>query len=234
MIGKMESSNRQNTKKPSIEQSEIILESSLEFLSLMTYYRAAIREVETKFQILADESTLLNDRNPINDIQTRLKSPKSIFDKLESKELEVSIENIEQEIFDVAGIRIVCPFIDDIDRLANAFLEQDDIVLIKKKDYIRNPKRNGYRSLHLIVEVPIFLMHEKKMMKVEVQLRTIAMEFWASLEHQMRYKKALSKELVDALSLQLLQCAQISDALDNQMQNIRNTIDRETKKEVSK
>ncbi len=230
----MESSNRQNTKKPSIEQSEIILESSLEFLSLMTYYRAAIREVETKFQILADESTLLNDRNPINDIQTRLKSPKSIFDKLESKELEVSIENIEQEIFDVAGIRIVCPFIDDIDRLANAFLEQDDIVLIKKKDYIRNPKRNGYRSLHLIVEVPIFLMHEKKMMKVEVQLRTIAMEFWASLEHQMRYKKALSKELVDALSLQLLQCAQISDALDNQMQNIRNTIDRETKKEVSK
>ncbi|EOS62059.1 hypothetical protein C815_00186 [Firmicutes bacterium M10-2] len=230
----MESSNRQNTKKTSIEQSEIILESSLEFLSLMTYYRAAIREVETKFQILADESTLLNDRNPINDIQTRLKSPKSIFDKLESKELEVSIENIEQEIFDVAGIRIVCPFIDDIDRLANAFLEQDDIVLIKKKDYIRNPKRNGYRSLHLIVEVPIFLMHEKKMMKVEVQLRTIAMEFWASLEHQMRYKKALSKELVDALSLQLLQCAQISDALDNQMQNIRNTIDRETKKEVSK
>lgn len=229
----MESSNRQNTKKPSIEQSEIILESSLEFLSLMTYYRAAIREVETKFQILADESTLLNDRNPINDIQTRLKSPKSIFDKLESKELEVSIENIEQEIFDVAGIRIVCPFIDDIDRLANAFLEQDDIVLIKKKDYIRNPKRNGYRSLHLIVEVPIFLMHEKKMMKVEVQLRTIAMEFWASLEHQMRYKKALSKELVDALSLQLLQCAQISDALDNQMQNIRNTIDRETKGAVT-
>lgn len=230
----MESNSTQKTKRSSHEQFEKILENSLEFLSLMTYYRSAIREVETKFQILADESTLLNDRNPINDIQTRLKSPQSILDKLERKNLEISTENIEQEIFDVAGIRVVCPFIDDIDRLANAFLEQDDIVLINKKDYIRNPKPNGYRSLHLIVEVPIFLMHEKKMMKIEVQLRTIAMEFWASLEHQMRYKKELSEELVDALSLQLLQCAQISDALDNQMQNIRNTIDQETKKEVSK
>lgn len=199
-----------------------------EFQTLMTYYRSAIREVETKFQILADESALLNDRNPVNDIQTRLKSPQSILEKLERKGLSLCWENIENEVSDVAGVRVVCPFIDDIDRLAGAFLEQDDVHLIRKKDYIRHPKENGYRSLHLIIETPIYLMHEKKMMKVEVQLRTIAMEFWASLEHQMRYKKDLSDELIGKLSSQLRGCAAISANLDEQMQSIRNRIDQET------
>lgn len=180
-------------EKPNPEILEKFQAKSQEFLTWMTYYRSALREVETKFQILADECALLNDRNPINDIQTRLKSPQSITNKLQRKGLALTKENIENEVLDVAGVRVVCSFIDDIDRLAKAFLEQDDVRLVKKKDYIRHPKPNGYRSLHLIVETPIFLMHEKKMMKVEVQLRTIAMEFWASLEHQMRYKKDLSK-----------------------------------------
>ena len=215
-------------EKPNPEILEKFQAKSQEFLTWMTYYRSALREVETKFQILADECALLNDRNPINDIQTRLKSPQSITNKLQRKGLALTKENIENEVLDVAGVRVVCSFIDDIDRLAKAFLEQDDVRLVKKKDYIRHPKPNGYRSLHLIVETPIFLMHEKKMMKVEVQLRTIAMEFWASLEHQMRYKKDLSNELVESLSEHLFKWAVISSLLDTHMQTIRNKIDYET------
>ena len=164
---------------------------------LMSCYRCAIMEIETKFRVLNERFSLAHDRNPIDDIQSRLKSPESIRDKLLRKNLPFTLEAIEQNIFDIAGVRIVCSFIDDIYMLADCLLKQDDIKLIKRKDYIKQPKKNGYRSLHLIVEVPIFLQDTKKIMKVEVQFRTIAMESWANLEHQLRYKKSLPADILE-------------------------------------
>ena len=143
------------------------------------------------------------------------------------KKLPFTLEAIENNIFDIAGIRVVCSFVDDIYMLADCLLQQDDITLIERKDYIKNPKKNGYRSLHLIIEVPIFLQNEKKIMKAEVQLRTIAMEFWANLEHQLRYKKDLSPELMEQTSYQLSECARLSAVLDEQMQAIRDIIEKE-------
>lgn len=192
---------------------------------LMSCYRCAIMEIETKFRVLDERFSLAHDRNPIDDIQSRLKSPESIRDKLLRKNLPFTLEAIEQNLFDVAGVRIVCSFIDDIYMLADCLMQQDDITLIKQKDYIKQPKANGYRSLHLIVEVPIFLQDQKKLMKVEVQFRTIAMEFWANLEHQLRYKKSLSPDIIEKTEKRLGECAKLSNLLDTQMQEIKDVIE---------
>lgn len=192
---------------------------------LMSCYRCAIMEIETKFRVLDERFSLAHDRNPIDDIQSRLKSPESIRDKLLRKNLPFTLEAIEENLFDIAGIRIVCSFIDDIYMLADCLLQQDDITLIKKKDYIRQPKENGYRSLHLIVQVPIFLQDRKKLMNVEVQFRTIAMEFWANLEHQLRYKKNLPADIVEKTEKKLNDCAKLSNLLDTQMQEIKDVIE---------
>ena len=161
--------------------------------TLMAYYRCAIMEVETKFKVLNEQFSLEYDRNPIESIKSRLKSLDGIVKKVRRKNIPLTMEAIEENINDIAGIRVVCSFPEDIYLLAKCLLQQDDIRLIEKKDYIKNPKENGYRSLHLIVAVPIFLQNEKREMKVEVQLRTIAMDFWASLEHKVRYKKNMAQ-----------------------------------------
>lgn len=192
------------------------------FKTLMAYFRCAIMEIETKFNVLNEEFSLQHDRNPIADVKSRLKSVESIKDKLKRKNLPVSCEAIEKNINDVAGIRVICTFIDDVYMLADAFLSQDDITLIQKKDYIENPKSNGYRSLHLIVEVPIFLAEEKKFMRVEIQLRTIAMDFWASLEHQLNYKKNISN--ADKIQQELKHCAEVNAELDRKMSEIKRDI----------
>lgn len=191
---------------------------------LMSEYRCAILEVKTKFKVLDEQFSLLHERNPIEDIESRLKSPESIFGKLKRKKLPLTIESIENELSDVAGVRVICSFVDDIYMLAECLLKQDDVKLIKYKDYIENPKPNGYRSLHLIVEVPIFLQNEKKHMKVEVQLRTIAMECWANLEHKLRYKKNLSEETAILTAQELTECACLSAELDKKMQKVRDLI----------
>lgn len=194
-------------------------EKALDYRRLMSYYRCAIKEIETKFRVLDEEYSLQNDRNPINGIKTRLKSASSIIEKLQRHNLEISIASIENNLNDIAGIRVICSFVNDVYKLADAFLAQDDIILISKKDYIKNPKENGYRSLHLIVEVPIFLEKEKRFMKVEIQLRTIAMDCWASLEHQLRYKKG--KEFTLDMQKSLSECAKRSYELDNEMDILR-------------
>lgn len=191
----------------------------MHYQKLMSYYKCAIREIETKFRVLDEEFSMQNDRNPINSIKSRLKSASSIAEKLERKGVEMSPSTIEQELNDVAGVRVICAFEEDVYKLADALLRQDDIRLIEQKDYIACPKPNGYRSLHLIVEVPIFLEKEKKMMKVEIQLRTIAMDCWASLEHQLRYKKGIS--FTDQMQEELLLCAQLSHELDGRMDRLR-------------
>ena len=195
-----------------------------EYSKLMAYYRCAIMEVETKFNVLNEEFSLQYDRNPINGIKSRLKSIESIQEKLERKGLPYTVQAIEENLNDVAGVRVVCSFTADVYLLAEALLKQDDIQLIEKKDYIANPKENGYRSLHLIVSVPIFLAHEKRIMKVEVQLRTIAMDSWASLEHQLRYKKDL--EFTEEMVSELYRCAQLSSELDEKMDALRAQVQR--------
>lgn len=192
---------------------------------LMTNYSCAIMEVETKFQVLNEWFSLQHERNPIETITSRLKSPESIKDKLERKGFPLTLTSIEENLFDIAGVRVVCSFIDDIYMLADCLLKQDDVTLIAKKDYIKNPKPNGYRSLHLIIAIPIFLQNEKRNVVVEVQLRTIAMEFWAKLEHRLRYKKEISEEILNKTTNSLLECAKVSYQLDEKMQEIRNTIE---------
>ena len=198
--------------------TDFVEESTLPYRQMMTYYNCALMEVETKFKVLNEQFSLFYDRNPIESIHTRIKSQSSILKKLQKKNLALTIPNIENNLFDIAGVRVVCSFTEDIYSLANSFLNQDDVRLIEKKDYIESPKENGYRSLHLIVEIPIFLSDEKKWVKVEVQFRTIAMDFWASLEHKIRYKKNLSKERLDEIDKELLECAKICKTLDEKME----------------
>lgn len=205
-------------------QVDAIQEQFKKTKELMTYYHCAMLEMETKFNVLNEQFALKNERNPIESIRSRLKSFTSIRDKLNRRGYAPTAENIEQHLNDVAGIRVICSFVDDIYMLAECLSEQDDIVIIERKDYIKNPKPNGYRSLHLIVEIPIFLQNEKKPMRVEVQLRTIAMEFWANLEHKIRYKKNLSEKVEQEIEEGLKECADISSLLDTKMYEIRNKI----------
>lgn len=196
--------------------------SALPFRELMAYYRCAMMEVETKFNVLNQEFSVQYDRNPIESIKSRIKEPKSILDKLIRNDLPISIEAMEDNLSDVAGVRVICSFIEDIYMLAGCLLKQDDVTLIRYKDYIKKPKENGYRSLHLIVEVPIFLAHKKKLMKVEIQLRTIAMDFWASLEHKLKYKKNRPDSAL--LTKELKECADMSAKLDERMEKIRKSV----------
>ncbi len=203
------------------EEFEMLIESNLApFRQLMTYYRCAMMEIETKFRVLDTEFGLRHDRRPIESIQTRIKSPNSLMKKMVRKGFPISIESIEQNIFDVAGVRVVCSFPSDLFALADSLLAQDDITLIERRDYVANPKPSGYRSLHLIVEVPIFLHHEKRPVKVEVQLRTISMNFWAALEHQLRYKKSYGEAEAEALSSELVKLSEDAAGLDDRMQQL--------------
>ena len=199
-----------------------------QYKRLMAYYRCAIMEVETKFNVLNEEFSLQYDRNPISGIKSRIKSLDSIKEKFERKNMFFNWETMEEHIYDVAGVRVVCSFVDDVYLLADALLKQDDVILLEKKDYIANPKANGYRSLHLIIEIPIFLEHEKRSMKVEIQLRTIAMDFWASLEHQLRYKK--NYDFTEEMKKELQNCAELSAQLDLKMDSLRERV--ETKKNL--
>ena len=166
------------------------------------------------------EMAQLYDHNPIHHIDNRLKSIASIVEKLRRKGAAVSIENAKAYLTDIAGVRVVCNYIDDIYRIADMLCAQDDIVVLRRTDYIENPKENGYRSLHLIVSVPIYLAEKTEHVNVEVQIRTIAMDFWASLEHQIRYKPDEAIHNDDALRRELKQCAEESALLDRRMQEI--------------
>ena len=206
-----------------LNQANEIFDQTRPFAELMMRYKCAMLEVKTKLDVLNTQLSLENDRNPFESIECRLKSVPSIIEKLNRKGLELSAESIEKNLNDVAGIRVICSFPEDIYILAEELCSQDDIRLIARKDYIKNPKPNGYRSLHLIVEIPIFLMPEKKFMRVEVQFRTIAMDFWASLEHKLKYKKDIKQD-VEEISEELRECAEEISRLDMKMQSIHRKI----------
>ena len=195
---------------------------SKEFAKLIVYYKCAMLEVQTRFTVLNEEFALEHGRTPVNSIKTRLKTIPSIREKMERRNIPFSLEAMEQGLNDIAGVRVICAFPEDVNTMANAFLQQDDVVLLQKKDYITNPKPNGYRSLHLIIAIPVHLADGKRMTKVEIQIRTIAMDFWASLEHQLRYKRA--NEFTEEMAQELYECAQLSAALDNRMDHLRRSV----------
>lgn len=205
------------------EQFVKFVENSVKFEELMMMYRCAIREVQTKLEILNDEFKTKRQRNPIDSIRSRIKSPLSIYEKLKRRNYPVSIQSIADNLNDVAGIRVVCPFISDIYDVARMLISQDDVEVMEVKDYIKNPKPNGYRSLHYVVIIPIFLSPGKEYMKVEVQIRTIAMNFWASLEHQMHYKQFDNDDMPEIVK-QLTECAENIYQTDVRMQEIREDI----------
>ncbi len=206
------------------DNPEVSLKSMQPFIDLMMKYECALMEIETKLKVLNTEFALQHNRNPFESIKSRLKQPISIIDKMRKKGLPITIENIENNLTDIAGIRVICSFPEDIYTLADLLSDQDDINVVCIKDYIRNPKPNGYRSLHLIVEIPIFLSKEKKYMKVEVQFRTIAMDFWASLDHKLKYKKDNLKH-PEIIAQELKKCADMSTAMDYKMQEIRHMLE---------
>lgn len=210
------------TRIPKKELRRWLEEYSLPYRELMSYYRCAMMEVETKFHVLNEDLSLQYDSNPIESIRTRLKTPESIFNKLMAHDFPMTVESIEKNINDIAGVRVICTFPSDIYMLADALLQQDDVTLVRKKDYIQDPKPNGYRSLHLIISTPIFLHDKKRLMKVEVQLRTLAMDLWASTEHKLRYKKDFPQD--SSLDQELRICAQLSADLDQRLEHIRQQV----------
>ncbi len=197
-----------------------VKEFAIPYRELMAFYKCAIMEVETKFRVLNEEFSLLQDSNPIESIQSRLKTPESIVEKMMRNHHPLTVESIENNLNDVAGVRVICSFISDVYELADAFLKQDDVVLLARKDYIQKPKSNGYRSLHLIVSIPIFLHDEKRRMRVEVQIRTMTMNGWAGSEHKVRYKKD-NVILSPRVQEELLKCAELGAEIDSRMEWIR-------------
>ena len=228
----MKNSKACNVQNISLEQFFSMLDEENEHLSwrdkirnfekLMAYYKCAMMEIETKFNVLNEQFSLQHDRNPISSIKTRIKSPESILKKLSSRNLQMSVASMEKNVYDIAGVRVICSFTQDVYTLADALLSQDDISIVEIKDYIKNPKNNGYRSLHLIVAVPIFLVNEKRFMNVEIQLRTLAMDSWASLEHQLKYKKDIL--FTEDMENELKRCALLTAELDKKMDELRESV----------
>ena len=207
-----------------VQVPEMWVDQAHQFQQAMMRYTCAIREVKTKLEVLNDELSVKNQRNPIEMIKSRVKKPKSIVEKLQRRGFEISLESMEKNLDDVAGIRIICSFLDDIYEVADMLIRQDDVKVIAVKDYIQNPKPNGYRSYHMIIEIPVFFSDSKKPIRVEVQIRTIAMDFWASLDNQLKYKKSFIDDNGE-ISEELKQCAEVIAGTDMKMLEIRKKIE---------
>ncbi|MBP1566675.1 MAG: GTP pyrophosphokinase family protein [Oscillospiraceae bacterium] len=213
-----------NQNNPYNIDIEKFIEQFYGFIQINHLYDSAIREIETKLEIIDNEFQSTFKRNPIHNIQSRLKSPQSIAQKLAKKNIPITAESILSNLHDMAGVRVICHYIDDIYAVANFLSLHDDIQLIKQKDYIKNPKPSGYRSLHLIVTVPVFLSTGKKIVPVEIQIRTMAMDFWASLEHQLHYKQ--SSKVSDDIAQELRMCAETINDTDIKMQSLYERINK--------
>ena len=224
----MEKAETEQLLREIIGGDESSLDKMQKFQELMMRYNAAIREVRTKFEVLNDEFSFRNSRNPIESITSRIKKPVSIAEKLRRMGCPLTLESVSENLNDIAGIRVICSFIDDIYMVAELLARQDDITVVRVKDYIQKPKPNGYRSYHMIVEVPVFFSDGKRPMRVEIQLRTIAMDFWASLEHQMKYKQDSADR--PEIAAELKSCAETIAATDARMLGIRRRIEALQKK----
>lgn len=201
---------------------DAILDYAMQFQQLLMMYESGIKQVTTKFEILENEFESRHERNPIETITSRIKEPMSIAEKLQRKGLAVTIDNMVNKLYDIAGIRVTCPFISDVYHVTQMLLSQNDIQLVELKDYIKHPKENGYRSLHLIVKVGVFFSDQKRDIPVEIQIRTIAMDFWASLEHQLHYKK--DYKMPADICEELKSCADVIASTDERMQMLAKNI----------
>lgn len=204
--------------------SSVIEERMEEIQEMKMIYSSAIKEISTKLEILDHEFKIKRKRNPIEYIKSRVKSPKSIMDKLLRKGLPLNLESARNNLNDIAGIRVICSFVSDIYEIAEMLKRQEDITLIQEKDYIKCPKANGYRSLHMVLEIPIFFSDHVEPARVEVQIRTIAMDFWASLEHKLHYKSG--DKVPEHLKSVLKECADVISDTDIKMQNIQIEVDK--------
>ena len=200
-----------------------MLDYARQFQQSMMMYSCAIREVKTKLEVLNDELSIRNKRNPIEMIKSRVKKPESIIEKLTRRGLSLDIDSMMTNLNDIAGVRVICSFVDDIYDIATMLINQDDVKIIEIKDYIKNPKPNGYRSYHMIIEIPVFFSDKKQFMRVEVQIRTIAMDFWASVEHKIKYKKEV--EGAEESIKELKECADMISSTDDRMQKIRKRLE---------
>lgn len=206
-------------------------DSLTQFSAMMQVYAGAMREISTKLENLDDEFQYKNISNPIHHMESRLKSLQSILAKLQRRGLPLEMKSIKNNIRDIAGIRVVCNYIDDVYRVSELLSKQSDVSVLRVKDYIKNPKPNGYRSLHIIYTVPVFLSEGPRVTPVEVQYRTIAMDYWASLEHQLRYKNSLPDADIAKHSATLLECSRQLSSVEESMQNIhRDILTQEEKK----
>ena len=199
------------------EQLRPLAMETQQFLETRNIYKAAIKEISTKLEILDDEFSVRYDYNPIHHIESRVKSIQSIFSKMEKKGLDMTLDGVHA-LTDIAGIRVICNYQDDVYTIAKLLVRQDDIELIRDKDYIAQPKLSGYRSLHIVVLVPVFLSESTQRVPVEIQIRTIAMDTWATLEHELKYKR--KEKLSEKDELQLLRCAEAMAEVDRRMQDI--------------
>lgn len=199
-----------------------VLNTAMEFQQLLMLYESGIKQITTKFEILEDEFESKHQRNPISTISSRIKDPMSIAEKLQRKGLAITLDNMVNKLYDIAGIRVTCPFISDVYHVTQMLLQQDDVDLVELKDYIKHPKESGYRSLHVIVKVGVYFSDQKREIPVEIQIRTIAMDFWASLEHQLHYKK--DYEMPENISAELKSIAESIEANDKRMQNLAKNI----------
>ena len=200
------------------ESAGQLFQSLNQFLEMQQLYQAAVREIRTKLEILSEEFRVRYARNPIHHIESRLKSPQSMLKKLQKRNYEISISSAKKNLNDIAGIRVVCCYIDDVYRVADMLLRQSDITLVNITDYIKQPNFNGYRSLHLDLKIPVYLSERTEYVTVEVQLRTVAMDFWASLEHDLRYKS--DKDIPQSICDDMLSAASQIAAIDEKMQQI--------------
>ncbi len=209
---------------------EELIHKVQDFIATENLYLAANREVETKLQNLNNEFHYTKERNPIHSIHTRIKAPLSIIQKLQKRGLDLTVQSARENLTDIAGVRVICSYIEDIYLVANMLVSQDDVELVRTSDYIRDPKPNGYRSLHHIVKIPVFLSNRKEKVNVEIQFRTIAMDYWASLEHDLNYK--LSKEKTVSIDRELKEVAEEMAQIDERMQALYNVVlkDMDTRK----
>ena len=213
-----------------LEKLEQYQEFSAGINQVLQKYEAAMREMTVRFEILDKDLSLKRNRNPIHHIESRIKSPASIYDKLIRYGKTPTLKNLEEHLMDVAGVRVICSYVNDVKSLMGLLRRQDDLEIVRVKNYIENPKPNGYRSLHAIVRIPVFFMDSKQMIPVEVQIRTIAMDYWASLEHDLRYK-SVTEISSDEFAAELLACSKTLEELEGRMQSLANILDSKPKKE---
>ena len=199
-------------------QCQRLLSENRRYQEVMLQYRCALKALESRLEILNEEFSLQHDRNPIESMKSRLKSPSSIMNKMQKRGLSLDFPTMQANIMDIAGVRVICSFEEDVFFLAKCLKNQSDIEIITEKDYISHPKPNGYRSLHLTIRLPVFFAEKEIHVPVEIQLRTIAMDFWASLDHTIRYKKNLP--INAEIETELKECADSSREWDRKMEHL--------------